>query len=1140
MSKVFRLYDGGSSTFEGWSDTAGFPYNSTARDTIDDPDGASARNEITSIPSPYARIDLVKTAFSEVCKRATRELKDLEGRTIFHKMVSDSLDIGEIFFNIDKYKDKIEIIVWDYAASIDALKADGNQYHYYMADALEKYFLSDANTYNFGKQINIYLLNYKAGPNELNIIGATSPATLFFSSANKLDFINDIYFDNDDRPFDGEFQPLYKRNHDYIRAWWTLRKTIPDFSTLFPEIDNYLSLTFKAIADINLKNQLNAVTATNMGGFSPIDVKTELQINRVEVLGNPLLKKGSRIIGESDFSIKAEKNIDGLKPLVLPVETGNKYVGLQYISGVWTKNFKAPYKEIVNMDSRKLPYDGTEFPFLTISDFLEDNIIKVSHLLNTDNYYDGGIALKTEDAISYLLPIKPLYFTYFTTKMLMGRMGDGKPSFEMETVAGGSVNVTIRIPIKGNKHISYIEYQRLYLNHDQADIDDNSNNGGIKSLDFTGFIMPCVRFGTAAEAYYTVSCISNFSSKYQFNFYCSDSIIQNVPVDCRNKSGAYPYKSEVYTIRHTNFDFIRVSDGSGTYGIIVPKYIEHQSLDDFEFAVDLGTSNTHIEYKKAGSAQSRPFEYEALASDFFKQRIADIDGENVPMDLIGETFLMENDFLPKVMSNKTDCSFPTRTALSYAKITDWKEKQRPLGLTNIYMMYNKKYEGKYSHNSEPQVNIKWSNDVDAQSIMATFIENVMLLIRNKVVVGNGNIANTRITWFYPNSMSLRRLNQLQASWDVAYRELFNQNGATYAISESIAPIRFYFKRYATATNMINIDIGGGTTDIAFSSGGNVDYITSFKFAVNSIFEDSFSDINPYNGIVDWFKGGIYSVLESKNLKELIDIYNMRLDRPTEMSSFLFSLKDNSETKGLAENRIDFNKILQDDSKFKIVFIVFYTAIIYHVAQIVKTIGLTVPRHIAFSGMGCKIINVLSSSPRVLSDYTKIIFENVLDKDYGIDLDLLGLERDSNPKEATCKGGLIPIGVMAEQAKKLVMKDSAGHMVKNSDSYSSLGINEKNAIILSVEEFFNFMFEKMPLKYSFDDNFGVENVTFKLAKDVCKKDLYTFLEKGINLSISESGNPNNQIEDVLSFYPIKGVMQALSARINEYFSINKTL
>ena len=159
MSKVFRLYKEGTTTFQGWNENPAFPYNSNAQDTIEDPDGASAKNEITSIPSPFARIDLVKTAFKEVCRRATRDIRELDGNTIFHKMVSDSLDVGEIFFNIDKFKEKIEIITWDPSVMIDALKNDRNVSHYYVADALQKYLVSDAKTYNFDKLKNIYLLN---------------------------------------------------------------------------------------------------------------------------------------------------------------------------------------------------------------------------------------------------------------------------------------------------------------------------------------------------------------------------------------------------------------------------------------------------------------------------------------------------------------------------------------------------------------------------------------------------------------------------------------------------------------------------------------------------------------------------------------------------------------------------------------------------------------------------------------------------------------------------------------------------------------------------------------------------------------------------------------------------------------------
>ena len=106
MSKVFRLYKNGDNTFTDWHESASFPYNSENRDGkngIDDPAGASSKNEITSIPSPFARIDLVKTAFVRVCQPDVETKKvNLDGNTIFHKMVSDTLDVGEIFFNISE------------------------------------------------------------------------------------------------------------------------------------------------------------------------------------------------------------------------------------------------------------------------------------------------------------------------------------------------------------------------------------------------------------------------------------------------------------------------------------------------------------------------------------------------------------------------------------------------------------------------------------------------------------------------------------------------------------------------------------------------------------------------------------------------------------------------------------------------------------------------------------------------------------------------------------------------------------------------------------------------------------------------------------------------------------------------------
>lgn len=1140
MSKVFRLYKGGDETIQGWSNSPAFPYNSTARDTIEDPDGEKATHEITSIPSPFARIDLVKTAFKEVNKLAGKNLDNLDGNSIFHKMVSDSLDVGEIFFNIDKYKDKVEIITWDVSQSIETLLNDGNTGHHILADSLDKYLKSDDKTYNFSKLKNVYLLNYKGGKDELNIIGATSPATLFFSGANNLNYVEGIYFANNDKPFDSAFQPLYKRDFEYIKSWWTLRKTIGNFSTLFPEIEEYLCLTFRAIQNQELKNELNSDESASVNDFSYIDVQSGQQTNQVEVLGIELFKRKKVVNGVIEFTINTTRINGSPLPLVLPVESGNKYADLQYVNGKWGNKHKAPYKDKEpNVNDRKLPFDGSERPYLTISDFLEDTIVRVPHSLNKKYFFDGNIK-GNERMSSFLLPIRPLYFEYFSTDILKSKMADGKSAFEMEIVAGGSVNVVMRIPIKGNNSIKYIEYQRLYYTQRQADVSDVNNCGGMKSFDFTGLVMPGKNFQNNNDALYKVSCISTFSNCFKFDFYQNGTIIRNIPVDCRNtEKGFYDYKAETYTIQGANFDFVRISDNEGLSNIIIPIFSNHQNHEVFEFAVDLGTSNTHIEFKKAGEANSKSFSYnesEPIYCTFFETSYKEIQGKLYPIDLKDENDLIAADFLPSIVGDTSDFQFPTRTVLSYAKNIDWTNRLRIFGLLNFNLTYNKRSQ--LAYNATPMVNIKWSNKPNAQTAMQSYIDNILLLIRNKVIANNGDLAQTQITWFYPNSMSPRRLAQLRNSWNASYADYINANGNTRSISESVAPIQYYFRRYATATNLVSVDIGGGTTDIAFSSNGNVDYITSFKFAANSLFEDAFSEINPNNGIVDWFKDDIKKLLDSNgDLNDLANVFNSNVGQPSNMASFLFSLKDNAATKELSQNNIDFNIILQNDSKFKIVFILFYVAIIYHIAQIIKAKGLKTPRHIAFSGNGSKIINIISPDTKILSRLTKIIFEKVLGKICEMPLDVLGLEQGSNPKESTCKGGLVAMNNLNNGPIQLVLKDSSGLFVDVSDTYAAIDGFNKNAILNSVNDFFRFALEELPSVINFDENFGVETTTLEIALNECRNDLATYLDKGIELSIQESGNISNKIEDALTFYPIKGILQALSTKIYEYYKEN---
>ena len=92
--------------------------------------------------------------------------KVLHGNSIYHKTVSDSLDVAQIFFCYPTMKDKVEIIVWKKNECINQLKNSSNKEHKIYGKTLEMFFNQDAkgsDPYNFGKMNNLYILKYK-GP----------------------------------------------------------------------------------------------------------------------------------------------------------------------------------------------------------------------------------------------------------------------------------------------------------------------------------------------------------------------------------------------------------------------------------------------------------------------------------------------------------------------------------------------------------------------------------------------------------------------------------------------------------------------------------------------------------------------------------------------------------------------------------------------------------------------------------------------------------------------------------------------------------------------------------------------------------------------------------------------------------------
>ena len=624
MSKIFRLHTGATENIEHWQSINEFIRDSTI-DNIPDPAGANIGTQITSIPSPFARMDLVKTSFKFVNNR-----RDLRGNTIYHRMVSECLDVAEIFFNIQAFQDKIEILEWnsgiinnngrpdiDNNSDLGKLLNSNNPKHKLLGETLKMFLIQDANEFNFSKLKHIYLLNYINGPELLNIIGGTSPSTMFFSSANDLSFV-DITFGND-RMFDLKLCPLIDRGTEFIMYMYAFRKSYNGFEDDFSELNSYLDLTFEQLDDLKKENIRKIDENTYNSTYIKLSVNSEG--NNAEILGNKLLIKNYgniHEVTENDFKISNTKPYLGRIPCVLPIDSFNEE--LNYVGGTWKINYheKVPKFDDRPLDQRTLP-NQTQivYPYLTISDLLEPYIIKLPYPIDSEKFFNGNYEIKKGVSDhSFILPIKKQLFDFFTIEDILGVVGDGKNMIDILQLPDG-VKVILRIPIQKNQ---YIQYSRIYNNNQFQDKiqqpDEKNNIGVVIENQMTIALYPFIKTTNNINPHYRVLCvdrdvaISTKNINYNLNFYCDNnpsSFISGIPKKNRsNKNQSHGVTTNYYIVEQ-NFDFIEVSHNNAT-GIVIPKFIKIPTpAHTFKFAIDFGTTNTHIEYKST-ITDSKPFE----------------------------------------------------------------------------------------------------------------------------------------------------------------------------------------------------------------------------------------------------------------------------------------------------------------------------------------------------------------------------------------------------------------------------------------------------------------------------------------------------------------------------------------------------
>jgi len=1193
-------------------------YNGTQIGAIKDPEGGEKTEMPTAVPSPFARFDLVQTAFKNINNNPLLIADnggEIKASKFDEQIVSHTLDLAEFIFDSHARGTKLDILTWyrsrpGSVSHLDVLRKSTSAAHKDFADSLELYLNQDAEEYNFGKMDKIFLFKYDGV-----VIGSTSPVTFFCPSASDLSKLGIRRIADRGLAFGKECLPLYKRTVEF-QEWFyymlaVFANSLPsNIKTKFTCIYDYATLSlkqsgpreswFRDILESNVKDWESKVKEVDFktrysqlhdkkGDTSPVDILgIGLWVGQKDAIAKSL--------SESDFliSLTSNKKYVGT-PLPLVLQDGFGKSGWNYLRGL---SFQSSI-EVPNCvddrpwtEKRVLPgFSDIEGYYLTVSDFLEPYLIRTIYPIS-DHFYDGGCK-SDQDNQGYLLPLKRDFFKFFTIKDLMAG-GQGNPQFSIAPKNNGDVEVTLSIPVKKGD----IAFKRTYKRSDpNQQPDPHVPDGGvILEAKFGATIFPFIKASewtkkdeNSEEERVEYAEVKNYrvqlvdadnesklkSREYSLEFYRqngenvgkSDGKNKHRRFDKNHTSGKYTSTSDYYSVRK-DFDFIqfKVNNLRGATALIIPKWpIYKGGSNKFTFAVDFGTTNTYVAYKKDDESES-PFYLNDAIATLFDETNAESESNITATGAEDIIYSIDREFVPRRIGKKDKQDgnifiFPQRTAIAYNEDMtdeDWTDDGGLDTLLEGNIPFG--YEKTAQFGNEVATNLKWGgNDKRTELQVKAYLDEIIMLMQAKVLLSGGNLKETRLVWFYPSSMDSGQIKLLANQWNNGIADYFfgSENvpkGHVISVPESLAP--FYAEKDNNAFHggaVVSIDIGGGTTDVAvFGEKEKEDgtkytglmATTSFKFAGNALFGDGYSkQAANKNGFVlrfaDYFAGKLKAYPIPHGI--LKDLRDPKRAKASDINTFMFSIENaidywarGKEMTRSARASFSYTEQLHqcDDLKFLILY--FYVALVYHISKVLKKIGSPV-QYLMFSGTASKMLNILGcGSEENLNEFTKKIF-----KELGLESKHLEVILVDQPKEITCNGGLradlAEIGSASSDSKSAIsmiytcIKGKEFDTLKYSDYKNGL-----ESIKEELVEFHKFFFKLNEDKnFNFSEYWVINKEVTKYVRDNYETLLDKWLKDSItrNQPVDEKNQPvDEDVSETSFFIPLKSIILELSEQI----------
>ncbi len=1041
---IFRKYPGyNANEIKDWSVSTVIDTNSFEPENLVYSKGSLKAG--TSIPSPLARMELFDTAFHIVAS----DKSQLKGRTIYHQLVSDCLDVLQMIFNI-KNADigsgkKIWFKEWKVKENIDKLKAKGESHpNYLLGKSLDQIF-SDKINPRFAAVDSIFLIYY-----ENKLVGGTSPLTLFFTSPNWNRYLKDGAINNAPQSSDGhvffseDYKALHERDKVFVEYVYklllqnkeTFNKAEGLRSYINKTIDSYFSHWRNEFAPFSALtvNDEDGVTNAMDTGYDKVLTNVEnkyLTISGLYFYHQQEGKEREKIRTVSDFVIRAsvtkyssQKNEKGELQTVYPplvLVDGMNYSGDYMERNIpWNSNTKIRdvYHKYVPLYERNLPQGNSQsltYPFVTTDDFLENFLVEMPFFINSSKFYSGF-----RGDFRYLLPIKKEYFNFFT-------LADLKNNLSI-VLDEGLVKVNLKIPVKNKKGVPDILFAKTYSKAKATIVECRADIGMYPFYqvtdsdlnDYTVLLANRIERDKNKE----LLALHIFSFK---NVASEEMRLDSNPVIRSMYDTGASVTSKYYRVK-TAFDFMELSYyfdemGSSCSGLIVPDFSNKtfnkgNLIKSFTYALDFGTSNTHVAFMEKGEALPHPFEIEPADQQMVllnePSNTTDLNLKYATYGRFPEIDLtLIREFLPAVITSKDNAAiaFPFKTATCEVIDFSNSEKSKVDLFSHINIGYYIDME-LMKGNVVYTTNLKWllenNNDDSNKSRVKLFLQQLLWQIKAKAILNNGSLAELRIVWSVPQSMERGNRTTLKSVLREAFKNVFANSGAILEdpIPESVAPY-FYLTKSGSGiqdiANAVNIDIGGGTSDVMMfmeSAGANRQdkYLTtSFRFAGNDLWGSGYKGKIKDNGFLKNYQ--VYQKANNINPEKEMMYFAKGIDDSNLSADDLISLLFKYDNKYRFSDSITIG-----NPNLSLLLYLHYSAIVFHIIQILEVKKYPLPRYLSFTGKGSQYIKMICGGDESeLAEFTKLLIKAYTDQPIQ---NSFKIHLNSNPKEITANGSVL--------------------------------------------------------------------------------------------------------------------------------------